>query len=336
MIFRRKIKFHVAQLGDLDRPVVQNALGLAGLVQDAFEFELLPDRINIPGRRYQLQNGTFDLDAAVSKLSAIAKLPRPLILFTSKPYGDLATQHEADYAYFSDLAFSKGVGIVSTYLWDPTRNAGGLQPYVFMQLAHAILSYVGGLKPHPENRHCLFDYCEETENVYRIAEGPGLCEPCSRLLMKQINSGSITTFQVASVTRLFDRAKGTRRCFYVTPLAPSFRNVHVAVGRAVTDAGWHISRGDQITQPRRITDAVIQALLASELVVVDATGSNANVFYELGFAHAAGNDVVMLCQKSRTLLPFDVNHERTIFYRPTVAGLRTLEAELRQMVALAE
>ena len=67
--------------------------------------------------------------------------------------------------------------------------------------------------------------------------------------------------------------------------------------------------------------------------MADIAGSNPNVFYELGFAHASGRDVIILCQESSKRLPFDIAQERTVFYVPTGAGLLTLEDELRKLVA---
>jgi hypothetical protein len=145
MPLRGRTRFHIAQVGSLERPVVANALGLAQVVQDAFDFDLHPGRIELPGERYQLPNGTYDLDKAVTEIAEIASLAKPLILFTSLPYGDREAAEEPDCAYFSDLDFDAGVAIVSTHLWDPSRHPAGLQPYVLVQLSSAVLSYLAGL-----------------------------------------------------------------------------------------------------------------------------------------------------------------------------------------------
>ena len=89
-------------------------------------------------------------------------------------------------------------------------------------------------------------------------------------------------------------------------------------------------RADEIVHPRRITDAILQATLLSDLVVADLTGSNPNVFYELGLAHASGCDVIMITQESK--IPFDVTTESTIFYKPHEKGFRELERQLHRLV----
>jgi hypothetical protein len=163
-------------------------------VQDAFDFDLHPGRIELPGERYQLPNGTYDLDKAVTEIAEIASLAKPLILFTSLPYGDREAAEEPDCAYFSDLDFDAGVAIVSTHLWDPSRHPAGLQPYVLVQLSSAVLSYLAGLPMHYETKGCQFDYCENVEDIYRVLEGTGLCRACEHHLQKQLKDGAISNF----------------------------------------------------------------------------------------------------------------------------------------------
>lgn len=99
------------------------------------------------------------------------------------------------------------------------------------------------------------------------------------------------------------------------------------VRRTLEANEWEVVRADRIARPRRITDAIVQAILSSDLVVADLTGENPNVFYELGLAHAAGCDAVLLTQDRS--IPFDVKVERAIMYRASERGLAKLAEELR-------
>jgi hypothetical protein len=49
--------------------------------------------------------------------------------------------------------------------------------------------------------------------------------------------------------------------------------------------------------------------------LADISADNPNVWYELGYALAAGKPVVMVCAKGRKL-PFDIHHRSIIFYTP--------------------
>jgi hypothetical protein len=335
MLARQKTKFHVAQLGSLTRPPVENALGTAELVQDAFEFDLRRERVELPAGQFQLQNGGYDLDTAINEIAEVKQLPRPLILLTALPYGDRETGHEEDDFYFADLAFDDGVALVSTYLWDTHRPSAQLQPYILLMLSTAVFSRLANLEFHEETSGCLFDYCEDPEDVDLALKGPGLCKTCELHLFRKLKSGGVSNFQIAAALRLFDRARGTRRCFLVMPFSEQFGKIHPVVARSISSVGWHVVRADEIARPRRITDAIVQAILCSDLVVADITGNNPNVFYELGFAHAAGCDIIMLCQDSARPLPFDIAQERAVFYQPTDAGLRKLGKELQQLVRIA-
>src|ERR1039458_1848869 len=134
MLLRKKLKYSVIQLGQLDRPQVENAVGLAQLVQDAFEFDFLAGRIDLTDEQYSLPNSGYDLDKAVAEIVVPKALPKPLILFTSLPYGDREYPNEPDCFYFSE-DYPGPLFLVSTYLWDKIQPDTGLQPYILMMLA---------------------------------------------------------------------------------------------------------------------------------------------------------------------------------------------------------
>lgn len=113
------------------------------------------------------------------------------------------------------------------------------------------------------------------------------------------------------------------------PFDDEFDQVHNIVRSSLETNGWDVTRADEIVRPRKITDAIVESVLSSDLVVADITGGNPNVFYEIGLAHAAGRDVVLLTQE-RTI-PFDVRVERAVIYRRTKRGLAILAKELRDL-----
>ena len=129
--------------------------------------------------------------------------------------------------------------------------------------------------------------------------------------------------------KLFNRAVGKKVCFVVMPFKRELRSVYEAISIVLQEQHWTVIRGDEIGRPRRITDAIMQAILASDLVIADITDSNPNVFYELGVAHATACDVILLTQE-RTI-PFDIANERTIFYKRNPQGIQELIDNLKRL-----
>lgn len=70
---------------------------------------------------------------------------------------------------------------------------------------------------------------------------------------------------------------------------------------------------------RDIMEDIWQMILSAEVVLADITGRNANVFYELGLAHALGKEVVLLTQATDDI-PFDLNRYRHIVYKDNLDG----------------
>ena len=60
-------------------------------------------------------------------------------------------------------------------------------------------------------------------------------------------------------------------------------------------------------------DKLHEEIRRSVVCLADITPDNPNVWYELGFAVASDQPIVMICKKGRTL-PFDTHHRSAIFY----------------------
>jgi hypothetical protein len=62
-----------------------------------------------------------------------------------------------------------------------------------------------------------------------------------------------------------------------------------------------------------VVEKIWEQILKAKLLLADLTGKNANVFYELGLAHAAEKPVVFTSANSEDV-PFDLRHLRVIIY----------------------
>ena len=89
------------------------------------------------------------------------------------------------------------------------------------------------------------------------------------------------------------------------------------VGRAAEQLRLRVIRADDITDGGHITLQVIEHVLSARLVVADLTGSNPNVFYELGLRHAAQKPCVLISEDGGGDRPFDIAQLRTISFDHT-------------------
>jgi hypothetical protein len=121
------------------------------------------------------------------------------------------------------------------------------------------------------------------------------------------------------------------------PFAEEFNEVYEhAIVPAAETAGFLCHRADDAVGPNAIISDIIESIFAADVIVADVTGSNPNVFYELGVAHTIDNKTIMICEKTDKPLPFDLAAYRVIFYRKTIEGIRTelqskLEKHLTQL-----
>ena len=61
-------------------------------------------------------------------------------------------------------------------------------------------------------------------------------------------------------------------------------------------------------------DTLHQEIRSAVICVADITTRNPNVMYELGYAIAAGKDVVIICGPSNEKFPFDIQHRGILTY----------------------
>lgn len=91
-------------------------------------------------------------------------------------------------------------------------------------------------------------------------------------------------------------------------------------------------RADDIYTATPILSDIINEIKSASIIIADITPDNPNVFYELGFAHALNKPTIVLSEKKREKLPFDVSGLRTIFYDNTIAGKTKIEQNLEKFI----
>jgi hypothetical protein len=108
----------------------------------------------------------------------------------------------------------------------------------------------------------------------------------------------------------------------------SFDNVYNAIQLAVNDIqdnDFKCLRADEkYTNVSIWCKNICKNIRRAKYLVVDTTGKNANVFYELGFSHALENTKTILITQNIKETPFDIADLNHIVYSPENLGeLRT-------------
>jgi hypothetical protein len=87
--------------------------------------------------------------------------------------------------------------------------------------------------------------------------------------------------------------------------------------------GIIVRRADDIFSPKPFMNKIWSSIYAARIIVADCTTRNANVFYELGLAHAVGKPVVLIAQ-DKADVPSDISHIDFIEYQYTPEGIKDL------------
>ncbi len=96
------------------------------------------------------------------------------------------------------------------------------------------------------------------------------------------------------------------------------------------DYGLECERADDYYTTNMIIEDIITSITSASVVIAEITPDNPNVFYEVGYSHAINKPTILLCDKKRAKLPFDLSSFRTLFYDNTIAGKTQVERKLRK------
>jgi hypothetical protein len=111
---------------------------------------------------------------------------------------------------------------------------------------------------------------------------------------------------------------------FLSELQPVYEDHIKAVAARL---GVSTARADDFFAANSIISDVWNAINHAKVLIADCTTRNVNVFYELGIAHTLGKPVILIAQ-TKTDIPFDVQHIRTILYDFTPRGMQKFESIL--------
>ncbi len=97
--------------------------------------------------------------------------------------------------------------------------------------------------------------------------------------------------------------------FVLTPFNNRFNDVFDAVRRTCQDVGLRCYRGDEHLIKGEILPHILKLLCRAAVIIANIEGRNANVFYELGLAHAMDKNT-LLVSKTVEALPIDIKTKK--------------------------
>lgn len=133
------------------------------------------------------------------------------------------------------------------------------------------------------------------------------------------------------IVRDFKVTKVKPKAFVVMQFTEEYNELYNEVIKPVCeDYGLECERADDYYTTNMIIEDIVTSITSASVVIAEITPDNPNVFYEVGYSHAINKPTILLCDKKRTKLPFDLSSFRTLFYDNTIAGKTQVERKLRK------
>ncbi len=152
---------------------------------------------------------------------------------------------------------------------------------------------------------------------------------------KKVEEGSKGHQSLETIGKVFGGASFSldpNLCFVLMPFAENLKAVYVDhIKPTVSSVGLSCFRADDVFGTRQVVFEIWERINRARVIIADLTGRNANVFYEVGLAHALGKDVILVSQTMDDV-PFDLKALRCIVYEFTPRGMKEMESKLRQTI----
>lgn len=114
------------------------------------------------------------------------------------------------------------------------------------------------------------------------------------------------------------------RCFFLMPFKNEYNHIYGTLKETLQNNGYIVNRADEIAGSKPIMNKILNEILRSQYIVVDLTGYNPNVFYELGISHSFKDaQNILLIKQKNDKIPFDISHLTYIEYEPNNLFLLT-------------
>lgn len=169
-------------------------------------------------------------------------------------------------------------------------------------------------KVEDDKKDDFIKYFIELLNLAKLAESK---DGKIKLIDISIRDDSSTVKKQDRITKLGKevKIKDDDSCFVMMPFAAPIGNYYKIIYEpAIIKSGLKPIRADsEIFGTGKIIDQIWSGINSSKILLAELTTRNANVFYELGLAHALNKPVVLISSNENDV-PFDLHHIRVIYY----------------------
>ena len=110
--------------------------------------------------------------------------------------------------------------------------------------------------------------------------------------------------------------------FVLMPFRSEFDDIYkLGIKETAKNLGIRAERVDEQLYSEGMLNRIYSQIDQADLIIADMTDRNANVFYEVGYAHAK-NKLCLHITQDTSDIPFDLQHQRHIVYGNSVNNLR--------------
>lgn len=246
----------------------------------------------------EFEQGTISLEFYIPENESVCQI------------GLNAGQQTELYAGINAVGAPYGFAVFKNGLWEPVSGSGYGSRIPVQQWHEMKLSVLGS-------------------NLELFLNGVKVCTASYRLLRGQI-SLLLQGFKPVLV-RNVQVSKQYPVCFVVMQFTDEYNTLYSEVIKPTCESyGYTVVRADDFYSSGLIIDDITRSIRESMIVIADITPNNPNVFYEVGFAHGIGKPTILLSDRKRERLPFDLSGFRTLFYDNTIGGKGSVEERLRK------
>jgi len=112
--------------------------------------------------------------------------------------------------------------------------------------------------------------------------------------------------------------------FVLMPFSPDFEDIYqLGIKAAADDVGVIAERVDEQIYSEMVLERIYHQIDEADFIIAEMTGKNANVFYEVGYAHARKKTCILITQEARDI-PFDLKHHRHLIYKNSITTLKEM------------
>lgn len=112
------------------------------------------------------------------------------------------------------------------------------------------------------------------------------------------------------------------KAFVIMPFSEEFDDIYqIGIKETCENEEVKAYRLDEELFSEGMLEKIYKEIENSDFIIADLSNKNANVFYELGFAHAIGKLTILLTQNANDI-PFDLKHKRHIIYGTSIKHLK--------------